>query len=242
MTLVLPPQAGPWWAIIVLAVLGAAVGAWLSRALADAGYRRPDERDRSLPRYTMWLVVAVALTWASLTFRIGGQVHWSLLPAYLYLGAIGAALTLIDLDVHRLPDLIVLPSYPIAFVLLLVPTVVSGDWGALLRGVLAGLALFVGLSRAGARLARGWRTGLRGRQARRRPGSAAGLGGLGPCDRLRPGCLRHWWLHRPGHAPCAARDPFVIHRLWPVDDPGRVGRVDISGRVDHWLTGHGSAL
>ena len=144
MTLVLPPQAGPWWAIIVLAVLGAAVGAWLSRALADAGYRRPDERDRSLPRYTMWLVVAVALTWASLTFRIGGQVHWSLLPAYLYLGAIGAALTLIDLDVHRLPDLIVLPSYPIAFVLLLVPTVVSGDWGALLRGVLAGLALFVG--------------------------------------------------------------------------------------------------
>ena len=144
MTLVLPPQAGPWWAIIVLAVLGAAVGAWLSRALADAGYRRPDERDRSLPRYTMWLVVAVALTWASLTFRFGGQVHWSLLPAYLYLGAIGAALTLIDLDVHRLPDLLVLPSYPIAFVLLLVPTVVTGDWGALLRATLAGLALFVG--------------------------------------------------------------------------------------------------
>ncbi|HEY8651872.1 MAG TPA: prepilin peptidase [Dermatophilaceae bacterium] len=144
MTLVLPPQAGPWWAIIVLAVLGAAVGAWLSRALADAGYRRPDERDRPLPRYTLWLVVAVALTWASLTFRFGGQVHWSLLPAYLYLGAIGAALTLIDLDVHRLPDLIVLPSYPIAFVLLLVPTVVSSDWGALLRGVLAGLALYVG--------------------------------------------------------------------------------------------------
>ncbi|MHB8275968.1 MAG: prepilin peptidase [Dermatophilaceae bacterium] len=144
MTLVLPPQAAPWWAVIVLAVLGAAVGGWLARVLADAGYRRPDERDRPAPRHTMWLVIAVALTWASLTFRLGGQVHWSLLPAYLYLGAIGAALTLIDLDVHRLPDLIVLPSYPIAFVLLLVPTVVTGDWGALLRGVLAGLALFVG--------------------------------------------------------------------------------------------------
>jgi leader peptidase (prepilin peptidase)/N-methyltransferase len=70
-------------------------------------------------------------------------VHWSLLPAYLYLGAVGAALTFIDLDVHRLPDLIVLPSYPIAFVLLLVPTVVSGHWGWLLRAVLAGLVLFV---------------------------------------------------------------------------------------------------
>jgi len=144
MTLVLPPQSGPWWAVILLAVLGAAVGAWLARVLADASYRRPDEQDRPLPRHTMWLVVAVALTWASLTFRLGGQVHWSLLPAYLYLGAIGSTLTLIDLDVHRLPDLIVLPSYPIAFVLLLVPTVVSGDWAALLRGVLAGLALFVG--------------------------------------------------------------------------------------------------
>jgi leader peptidase (prepilin peptidase)/N-methyltransferase len=89
-------------------------------------------------------VIAVAVAWASLTFRFGAQAQWSLLPAYLYLGAVGAALTLIDIDVHRLPDLIVLPSYPIAFVLLLVPTVVTGEWERLLRGVLAGLALYVG--------------------------------------------------------------------------------------------------
>ena len=143
MTLVLPQQGAPWWAIIVLALLGAGVGAGLSRVLGDGRYRRLTERDRPLPRHTWWLVIAVALTWASLTFRFGGLVHWSLLPAYLYLGAVGAALTFIDLDVHRLPDLIVLPSYPIAFVLLLVPTVVSGHWGWLLRAVLAGLVLFV---------------------------------------------------------------------------------------------------
>ncbi len=144
MTFVLPPGAAPWWAITVLAVLGAGVGGWLTRALADASYRRPEERQQPLPRHRWWLVVAVALAWGSLTFRFGGHAQWSLLPAYLYLGAVGAALTFIDLDVHRLPDLIVLPSYPIAFVLLLVPTVVTGQWGALLRGVLAGLALFVG--------------------------------------------------------------------------------------------------
>ena len=144
MTLVLPPQVGPWWAVIVMGLLGAGVGAWLTKVLADVTYRRPEELDRTLPRHSWWLAVAVAVTWASLTFRIGGQAHWSLLPPYLYLGAIGAALTLIDLDVHRLPDLIVLPSYPIVFVLLLVPTVVTGQWEALLRGVLAGLALFVG--------------------------------------------------------------------------------------------------
>jgi len=90
------------------------------------------------------LVIAVSVAWASLTFRFGDHAQWSLLPAYLYLGAIGAALTLIDIDVHRLPDLIVLPSYPIVLVLLLVPTVVTGQWGALLRGLLAGLALFAG--------------------------------------------------------------------------------------------------
>ncbi|MEP7035193.1 MAG: prepilin peptidase [Dermatophilaceae bacterium] len=144
MSFVLPPGAAPWWAIMVLAVLGAGVGAWLTRVLASASYRRPEERDRPLPAHSWWLVIAVAVAWASLTFRFGGHAQWSLLPAYLYLGAVGAVLTLIDIDVHRLPDLIVLPSYPIAFVLLFVPTVVTGQWGSLLRGVLAGLALFVG--------------------------------------------------------------------------------------------------
>lgn len=143
MTLGLPQQSAPWWAILVLALLGAGVGGWLSSVLAGAPYRLPDERDGPLPRHTWWLVIAVAAAWGTLTFRVGDHAHWSLLPAYLYLGAVGAALTLIDLDVHRLPDLLVLPSYPIALVLLLVPTVVTGLWGAMLRAVLAGLALFV---------------------------------------------------------------------------------------------------
>jgi leader peptidase (prepilin peptidase)/N-methyltransferase len=143
MTLGLPHQATSWWVILLLGLAGAGVGLWLSRALAGASYRKPDERAAPLPGHTWWLGIAVALTWACLTFRLGGYAHWSLLPAYLYLGAVGAALTLVDLDVHRLPDLLVLPSYPIAFVLLLVPTVVLGRWGDLLRAALAGLALYL---------------------------------------------------------------------------------------------------
>jgi hypothetical protein len=50
MTLVLPQQGAPWWAIIVLALLGAGVGAGLSRVLGDGRYRRLTERDRPLPR------------------------------------------------------------------------------------------------------------------------------------------------------------------------------------------------
>jgi leader peptidase (prepilin peptidase)/N-methyltransferase len=146
MTLGLPAQSAPWWAVTVLAVVGAGVGLWLKGELAGSIYRRPAERDRPLPGHTWWLVIAVALAWATATFRFGGAfggAHWSLVPAYLYLGAVGAALAFVDLDVHRLPDLLVLPSYPIAFVLLLVPTVVTGQWGWLLRAVLAALVLFV---------------------------------------------------------------------------------------------------
>jgi leader peptidase (prepilin peptidase)/N-methyltransferase len=143
MTLVLPAGAAPWWAVTVLAVMGAGVGAWLTVALADGHYRSGEERHQPSPGHTLWLVVVVALAWASLTFRFGDHAHWSLLPAYLYLGAIGAALAFIDLDVHRLPDLIVLPSYPIAFALLLIPTIVTGSWGKLLTSVLAALVLFV---------------------------------------------------------------------------------------------------
>lgn len=59
-------------------------------------------------------------------------------PAYLYLAAIGIALALIDLDVHRLPDVIVLPSYAVMTALLLV------DWNlhALLRAFEGAVALF----------------------------------------------------------------------------------------------------
>ncbi|WP_370514099.1 A24 family peptidase [Cellulomonas sp. JZ18] len=65
-----------------------------------------------------------------------------LLPAVAYLVAIGVALALIDLDTHRLPDAIVLPSYVVVAVLLAVAAAGTGDWGALLRAVVGGAALW----------------------------------------------------------------------------------------------------
>lgn len=68
-----------------------------------------------------------------------------LLPALAYLAAIAVALALIDLDVHRLPDAIVLPSYPVALALLALASWAPGDgsdWGALVRALIAGAALF----------------------------------------------------------------------------------------------------
>lgn len=71
------------------------------------------------------------------------RIGWTLaLPAYLFLAAIGLALALIDLDVHRLPDALVLPAYPVMAVLLTAASWASGDWSALLRATIGGATLW----------------------------------------------------------------------------------------------------
>ncbi len=64
------------------------------------------------------------------------------LPAFLYLAAVAVALTMIDIDVHRLPNAIVLPSYAVAAVLLFGAAALDSDWGAVVRG-LAAMALLL---------------------------------------------------------------------------------------------------
>jgi leader peptidase (prepilin peptidase)/N-methyltransferase len=83
--------------------------------------------------------LATGLVFVVLALRIGFEPE---LPAYLYLGAIGIALAMIDIDVKRLPNAIVLPSYPVVAVLLGTAAAVQGEWDTLLRAALAGLALY----------------------------------------------------------------------------------------------------
>ncbi len=65
------------------------------------------------------------------------------LVAYLYLSAISVALALIDLDVHKLPNAIVLPSYIVALVLFGAASVISGDFAPLIRALISMAALAV---------------------------------------------------------------------------------------------------
>lgn len=69
---------------------------------------------------------------------------WSL-PAFLYLAAIAVALALIDLDTKRLPNVIVLPSYPVALALLALASWNPGGvstWSSVVRALVGGVALF----------------------------------------------------------------------------------------------------
>lgn len=70
------------------------------------------------------------------------------LPVVLYLAAAGLALALIDLETHRLPDAIVLPSYPVVAVGLVLASWGTGDWGGLGRagvGALGSIVLYLAL-------------------------------------------------------------------------------------------------
>ena len=80
-----------------------------------------------------------AALFVAVTARFGPSPE---LPAYLYLAAVAIALALIDLDVRRLPDRIVLPSYGIAGILL-APAVLTGSgWSPVLRALAAAAALY----------------------------------------------------------------------------------------------------
>lgn len=84
--------------------------------------------------------IATAAVFVAVTLHFG--ISWAL-PAYLYVGAISVVLTLIDIDVHRLPDKIVLPSYGVVGALLVVASWGAGDWSAMWRALLCGAILFV---------------------------------------------------------------------------------------------------
>lgn len=83
--------------------------------------------------------LGTAVVFGVLAWHFG--FDWAL-PAYLYLGAISVALAMIDIDVHRLPNAIVLPSYGVAATLLLLAAALTGEWESLLRAGLGGAALF----------------------------------------------------------------------------------------------------
>ncbi|AWH97529.1 prepilin peptidase [Dietzia psychralcaliphila] len=63
------------------------------------------------------------------------------LIAFAALAVACGLLVPIDLAVHRLPDLVVVPMYPILFAALAGASAVTGDWGALGRAAAAALTL-----------------------------------------------------------------------------------------------------
>jgi leader peptidase (prepilin peptidase)/N-methyltransferase len=103
--------------------------------------RCADCRTPISPRYLV-VELATGLLFAAVAYRVVDLDLVAAVPAYLYFTAIGVALTAIDLDVRRLPNAIVLPSYPVLAVLLTIAAAWHGDWWALARAGIGAAALF----------------------------------------------------------------------------------------------------
>lgn len=133
----MPPALA--YALLVLA--GAAAGLGIESRLRRLTYRLDEER--AFPtRSTGWI--------APVTGLLTGATWWAISPGrpavvpLVYMGSVCVMVVLaaIDLDVHRLPDRIQLPAYPVLVALLALCSWATGGWADLLRAVVAGLALF----------------------------------------------------------------------------------------------------
>ncbi|GIF06791.1 prepilin peptidase [Actinoplanes siamensis] len=159
--------------LVIAGVLGLAVGSFLNvvihrvprnQSLVRPGSHCPDcghaIRNRHNVPVLGWLLLRgrcadcatpisaryplVEAGTAALFVAVTARFGWSWeLPGYLYLAAVAIALALIDLDVMRLPDKIVLPSYAVATALLVPAALLTGDPAALLRGAAAAILLYL---------------------------------------------------------------------------------------------------
>ncbi len=88
--------------------------------------------------------LGTAALFVAVTVQVAHLGQLPALPAYLFFTAVGIALSAIDLDVHRLPNAIVYPSYPVLAVLLTASAVFGGGLAPLPRAGIGAGAMFVG--------------------------------------------------------------------------------------------------
>ncbi|WP_295692998.1 prepilin peptidase [Lapillicoccus sp.] len=159
------PLSAPPWVVVLVVVAGLAVGLVLARRLATTGYRLDDEdlrpvgdlphprgakrrpvlgplphEPRPLPGAPWVITAVVPVLWGLLAWQLGGLARGAMLPAYLLLSGVGVALVWIDADVHRLPEGLTLPALPAIALLLAAASLTTGDWGALGRAAICGVA------------------------------------------------------------------------------------------------------
>jgi leader peptidase (prepilin peptidase)/N-methyltransferase len=136
--------------VLGCALLGAGVGALLEPIVSEVpagarpSWRRPTQQlavDDHPPHRRRILTLTAAAVFAVLAWAIGPTPA---LPAFLYLGAVGVALGAIDLEHHRLPNALTLPSYVIGAALLAVAVPLSdgATWDTYLRALVGCAALF----------------------------------------------------------------------------------------------------
>jgi leader peptidase (prepilin peptidase)/N-methyltransferase len=87
--------------------------------------------------------LTTSLLFMAITVQLARLGLLEALPAYLFFAAVGIALTAIDLDVMRLPNAIVYPTYVVLAVLLSTASALEGSIEPLARAAIGAVLLFV---------------------------------------------------------------------------------------------------
>ena len=136
----------PWWVVLLAALVMGVVGHLTGLRLATGGYRIPEDEADHAPGRPWWPGPLTALLSALAAWAIGDLGAWAALPAYLLFAWLTVGLIWIDLDVHRLPVGLVVPTAAWLAVLLAVATVATGEqrWiGALVGAAVMGVLYLV---------------------------------------------------------------------------------------------------
>ncbi len=128
----------PWWAVASAALVMGVVGHLTGRELATGGYRIPEDEAHHAPGRNWWPGPATAGLAAVAAWAVGGLAGWAALPAYLLFAWLTVALVWIDLDVHRLPVGLVVPTAAATALLLVVASLADGGmrWVGAIVGAL----------------------------------------------------------------------------------------------------------
>ncbi|MFC7492557.1 MULTISPECIES: prepilin peptidase [unclassified Knoellia] len=128
-------------ALLALVVVAAVVGRVTARELATGGYRIPEDEATHRPPPSWWVAPLLVGLVLFVTSAVGGTATYAALPAYLLFAWLSVCLVWIDLDVHRLPVGLTRPALPAFALLLLPPTIATGEWDRLLVAAICSLGL-----------------------------------------------------------------------------------------------------
>lgn len=121
---------------VLVGVAGWILGAVVHAAVAGGRHRYAEERD--LPRRpSRWVPPVMAVVGCLVVYAVHAPPLVVLASVVSAWGLVG--LTAVDIDVHRLPDVVTLPSYVVLGCLLVAEAVRSADAGSLVRSLLCAL-------------------------------------------------------------------------------------------------------
>lgn len=136
------------WVVAVAGAAGCGVVAWAVGPWLLSRIPEPElDEQETKPPYAELAGRPAAWWCGGLAAAAGGLLGWRIgwaapLAAWLVLAIAGAVLGYVDLRTRFLPSAIIWPTYGVVTLLLVLASVLTGDWAALLRAVLAGGGTF----------------------------------------------------------------------------------------------------